>query len=342
MNLGDRSRYEENEDNEDNEEDREEGVWQIHDEEESVWETDEEDSAESVWETEDEDEGSEDEKIATIDHALSNERTRERARSSSVELLSSVNEFANQSDCILSIVPPRDALATAKRVLDAVSHGREQPLFYLELNAISPGLSTEVETLFQGNESIVLIDGGIIGGPPSPKADSPTGWKCPSLVISGPTRLPYEDLTQQLNIKHVSPKIGGASGLKMCFASMTKGFIALAIESFVTADSLGVLPELREQMKTHNPQGLAIADRGVTSMPPKAYRWVYEMQQIAATMHENGGFNKGIFDEVAEVYRVVAEDTELGLEQTEERNRGRTVEDAVDAMRTGMKKVKQE
>ncbi|KAL6401381.1 nitrogen assimilation transcription factor nirA [Ilyonectria robusta] len=242
---------------------------------------------------------------------------------------------------MLSIVPPRDALATAQRVLDVESHGRKQPLYYLELNAISPGLSAEVEALFQGNESITLIDGGIIGGPPSPKNDSPTGWKCPSLVTSGPTKLPYEDLVQKLNMKHVSPSIGGASGLKMCFASMTKGFIALAIESFVTADSLGVLPELRQQMEMHNAEGLAIASRGITSMPPKAYRWVYEMQQIAVTMHENGGFNKGMFDEVAEVYRVVAEDTELGLEQSGERNRGTTVEDVVEAMQTGMKNAKQ-
>ncbi|KAH6953793.1 phosphogluconate dehydrogenase [Ilyonectria sp. MPI-CAGE-AT-0026] len=269
------------------------------------------------------------------------ERTRDRARSNSVELLSSISDLVNQSDCILSIVPPRDALATAQRVLDAESHGRKQPLYYLELNAISPGLSAEVEALFQGNESITLIDGGIIGGPPSPKSDSPTGWKCPSLVTSGPTRLPYEDLVQKLNMKHVSPSIGGASGLKMCFASMTKGFIALAIESFVTADSLGVLPELRQQMEMHNAEGLALASGGITSMPPKAYRWVYEMQQIAATMHENGGFNKGMFDEVAEVYRVVAEDTELGLEQSGERNRGRTVEDVVKAMQTGMKNAKQ-
>ncbi|KAH7136991.1 phosphogluconate dehydrogenase [Dactylonectria estremocensis] len=268
------------------------------------------------------------------------ERTRERARSNSVELLSSLSDFSTQSGCVLSIVPPRDALATAQRVLEALPQGREKPLYFLELNAISPGLSAQVEALFQDNKSAILLDGGIIGGPPSPNAGATTGWKCPSLVLSGPNELPYPDLILQLNMKHVSPKIGAASGLKMCFASMTKGFIALAIESFVTADSLGVLPELRREMEMHNAQGLAMADKGVTGMPPKAYRWVYEMQQIAATMHENGGFNKGMFDEVAEVYRVVAEDTELGLEQPGERNRGKTVNDVVDAMRSGMKNAK--
>ncbi|KAH7125851.1 phosphogluconate dehydrogenase [Dactylonectria macrodidyma] len=265
------------------------------------------------------------------------ERTRDRARFNGVELLSSLGDFSSESDCVLSIVPPKDALATAQRVLDAIPQGREQPLYFLELNAISPGLSTQVKALFRDNENAVLIDGGIIGGPPSPNADATTEWKCPSLVLSGPNKLPYPDLTLTLNMKHVSPKIGAASGLKMCFASMTKGFIALAIESFVTADSLGVLPELRREMEIHNSQGLAIAEKGVTGMPPKAYRWVYEMQQIAATMHENGGFSKGMFDEVAEVYRVVAEDTELGLEQPGERNRGKTVVDVVDAMRSGMK-----
>lgn len=42
------------------------------------------------------------------------------------------------------------------------------------------------------------------------------------------------------------------------------------------------------------------------------------------------------FDGVAEVYRVVAEDTDLGLEQPGRRQRGTTVDDVVAVMRAGM------
>lgn len=72
--------------------------------------------------------------------------------------------------------------------------------------------------------------------------------------------------------------------------------------------------------------------QGITNMPPKAYRWVKEMEEIAVTHAEDGGFDggegmgvgRGIFDAVAEVYRTIAEDTVLGEETTERRKRGLT------------------
>ncbi|KAL3467226.1 6-phosphogluconate dehydrogenase [Aspergillus heterothallicus] len=271
------------------------------------------------------------------------EHTRERAKSSGIELCPSIAGLVSAATCILSIVPPRDALATAKRVAEATSetNTRESPLYYLDLNAIAPSHASQIESLFASNPNVVFIDGGIIGGPPRPKPDSPTDWICPSIVVSGPTKLPYTHLTKVLNIDHVADTIGPASGLKMCFASTTKGFIAIAIQSLVTAETLGVYPQLRAYLEQHNKEALAIADHGVVGMPPKAYRWVNEMQQIGRTMEEEGGFSSELFDGVAEVYRVVAEDTALGLERPGRRERGKTVDDAIAVMREGMKAKKE-
>ncbi|KAL2801636.1 6-phosphogluconate dehydrogenase [Aspergillus granulosus] len=282
-------------------------------------------------------------KVATFAEDRS-EHTRERAKSSGIELLSSIAALVSESACILSIVPPRDALTTAQRVADVTSSEastRENPLYYLDLNAIAPSHASQIESLFAPTPNIIFIDGGIIGGPPRLKPDAPIGWTRPSIVVSGPTKLPYIDLAQTLNIDHITDTIGPASGLKMCFASTTKGFIAIAIQSLVTAEAMGVYPQLRGYLEKHNKEALAIADRGVVSMPPKAYRWVNEMQQIGRTMEEEGGFSSGLFDGVAEVYRVVAEDTALGLEQPGRRQRGLTVDDVVTVMREGMKATKQ-
>ena len=60
-------------------------------------------------------------------------------------------------------------------------------------------------------------------------------------------------LIDTLNIKHVSPEIGTASGLKMCFASMTKGLTAIAAQSFTTFRRLGVLPEVQEHLAEYSP-----------------------------------------------------------------------------------------
>lgn len=166
----------------------------------------------------------------------------------------------------------------------------------MDLNAISPGLATQTQALFQSNRNIVLIDGGIIGGVPYQKAGSPPEWNCPSLIVSGPTKLPFDGLAKTLNIDHMTERIGPASGLKMCFGSTTKGFFAIAIQSYVTAEALGILPQLRDYMKRYNAETLAIADKGVIGMPPKAYRWVNEVQQIGVMMEDDGGFDQALYD----------------------------------------------
>lgn len=200
--------------------------------------------------------------------------------------------------CVLSIVPPRDAAKTARRVFDATSSqsgSRSQPLYYLDLNAIAPASARNTDELFASNPNIVLIDGGIIGGVPYAKDDhtatSPS-WHCPSLIVSGPRKLPDSRLSEVLNIQHLDKPVGAATGLKMCFAVTTKGFNALAIQSFTTAYELGVLDELTSYLGKYNAPTLKLAEKGLTVMPPKAYRWVGEMLEIAETMADDGGFTK--------------------------------------------------
>ena len=119
-----------------------------------------------------------------------------------------------------------------------------------------------------------------------------------------------------LNIKWVSDVVGGASGLKMCFASMNKGLTALAIQSFTTADALGVLPELQSLHQAHTPEIGQLTAKGLLGMQKKAYRWVDEMAEIANTFDQVGGFGgvseHRIFQGVSDVYRFVDERTELG------------------------------
>ena len=80
-------------------------------------------------------------------------------------------------------------------------------------------------------------------------------------------------------------------------------------------------------------------DKPPLTVPPKAYRWVREMEEIAET-HVESGFsgNPGIYGEIAKVYKAVAEDTILGEETTERRKRGLTVEDVAEAMGEGLGK----
>lgn len=76
----------------------------------------------------------------------------------------------------------------------------------------------------------------------------------PSVVVSGPHSLDDAPtsgahLTKVLNMKHIADTIRPTSGLKMCFASTTKGLTAIAIQSFTTAHTLGVLDDLQAHLE---------------------------------------------------------------------------------------------
>jgi hypothetical protein len=210
--------------------------------------------------------------------------------------LPSDEALVQQCVYILSIVPPRDALATAQRILTAVkTSDRKLPLYYLDLNAVSPRTARQTASLFSSSPVIKLIDGGIIGGIPHAKPaaeDGTVSWHCPSLIVSGPHHIPDTDLARVLNVHHLNDTIGSATGLKMCFAVTTKGFVSLAIQSFTTAHKLGVLEDLQGYLRKYNPSTLKLAENGLVTMPPKAYRWIHEMLEVAETMADDGGFGR--------------------------------------------------
>ncbi|KAK5123344.1 hypothetical protein LTR85_002775 [Meristemomyces frigidus] len=276
--------------------------------------------------------------------------TQDRARKNSVDLVPTDVELCNTADYILSIVPPRDALRTAQRIITASSNPafnkRSNPLYYLDLNAISPRSAREINDLFaKSSPDVRLIDGGIIGSPPKLKDDGT--WYKPSVPVSGPHKLSEAQpsgahLAAVLNMQHINDTIGSATGLKMCFAALSKGFTALAIQSLTSAHNLGCLPELKQHLQLFNP-GAAKSAESVTRMPPKAYRWVREMEEIAETFEADGGFegDESIFRPVAKVYDLVAYGTELGSEKTEDRKRGKTTEDVALLMSEGTAKRKE-
>ncbi|KAL1633044.1 hypothetical protein SLS56_003115 [Neofusicoccum ribis] len=291
--------------------------------------------------------------------------THTRATSAGITVLPSDAALVSRADYILSIVPPRDAVATANRILDAFATADRttstHPLYFLDLNAIAPSTALSIAaSIAARTPSIRFVDGGIIGGPPKPlpspaappddapaadidaaTASSLLSWYRPSIPVSGPhavasAPLSGAHLAAVLRLKHLADAIGPASGLKASFAALTKGFYALAIQSYSTAAQLGVLPELQAQLAAAFPATRAAADRGLVHMPPKAYRWVGEMREINRAFADAGGWapEANVFDGVAEVYRVVADETALGTAE----GRREDVEGVVAGVVEGLRK----
>ena len=138
-----------------------------------------------------------------------------------------------------------------------------------------------------------FVDGGIIGGPPRDDGYTPV------LYVSGPEaeRLAAAPLRDHgLDVRVTPGPIGAASALKMSYAGITKGLVALSSAMVLAATRAGAAEGLRAELARSQPELLAWFDRMVPAMPDKAYRWVGEMEEIA-------GFTG---PEAAAMYRAIA------------------------------------
>jgi hypothetical protein len=158
----------------------------------------------------------------------------------------------------------------------------------VDCNAVSPATARAIGDAVGQR----YVDAGIIGGPAAPR-----------IYASGPHA--HELLGLPLDIRSLEGEIGQASALKMCYAALTKGLSALLTESLVTAESHGVAAALREELTDSQPTFLAGGDR-LPGVVPKAYRWIAEMEEIAATFEEVGLTPK-MLQGAADVYRTIEE-----------------------------------
>ena len=122
-------------------------------------------------------------------------------------------------------------------------------------------------------------------------------------------------------------EVGRASAIKMCYASMTKGASALETAALVAAYRLGLSSELESELASSRAAALAQM-QSLIGLPGKAFRWIGEMEEIAATFESvgvTGHFHHG----AAEVFRMVA-DSPLGDERPETIDPNRTLRETVE------------
>jgi hypothetical protein len=116
--------------------------------------------------------------------------------------------------------------------------------------------------------------------------------------------------------------IGRASGIKMCYAALTKGTSALYAALLTTAAALGLADELRAELEESQSDALR-SMQGLTGVPAKAFRWVGEMEEIAATF-ASVGVTPRLHLGAADVFTMIAE-SPLGHERPETLDRSRTL-----------------
>jgi 3-hydroxyisobutyrate dehydrogenase-like beta-hydroxyacid dehydrogenase len=213
------------------------------------------------------------------------EATAGRARTAGLEDAVSPEHVAGRSEIIFSVCPPHAAAGVAASVEGFRG-------IYVDANAIAPATTREL-----GPTLPRYVDGGIIG--PPPRAHGTT-----RLYLSGTEAEPVAALfaNTELDARVISANVGDASALKMVYAAWTKGAAALLLAIRDVARAQGVeralydewdlsLPDLRDQLQ-----------RAAASASAKGWRWVAEMEEIAATFAASGN-PAGFHQAAAAVFR---------------------------------------
>jgi 3-hydroxyisobutyrate dehydrogenase-like beta-hydroxyacid dehydrogenase len=227
----------------------------------------------------------------------------ERVRQANLEVIDDDDQLARECAFVLSIVPPGQATAVAERYRGPLTRADVKPIF-VECNAVSPATVHLIADSL-ADTGCEFVDAGIIGRPPRP------GEKGTHFYASGEQAHQLTTRLRGLGLESavVDGGIGAASALKMSYAGLTKGLIAIGAAMIGAASRAGVASALREELAHSQPRLLAMLSTRIPAMYPKAYRWVSEMEQIAEFLGsaETGG---EIYTGAARLYEQLAEDWE--------------------------------
>lgn len=248
-------------------------------------------------------------------------RTRALGDTAQVEDVGSLTALVKQADLLLSIMPPAVASEFAETVAAAIRDTGSMPVF-VDCNAIAPGTAQAIADTIAGAGS-AFIDGSIIGAPPGRRA--PT-----RLYVSGTDAAHLETLTRpDLLIRNLGPEIGAASGVKMCYAALTKGTMTLDTLVLLGARQMGLSEPLLAEFAESQPLALARMEKSVPWLAADAERWVGEMEEIAKTFAE-AGLTDSMHRGAASVFRLLTKSA-LASETRETADKARDLETALEA-----------
>jgi putative dehydrogenase len=207
-------------------------------------------------------------------------------------------------DFILSILPPGDAIALAERFQPALKASNAKPV-YVDCNAINPKTVDRVAAVIAPTDC-PFVDSGIIGSPPKP------GDAGPRFYASGPAAPRFATLRQYgLDVRVLDGAMSAASALKMSYAGITKGTQAIGAAMMLAASRAGSADALFAELSSSQKEMFAWFKRGLALMPPKAYRWVAEMHEIAGFVGEDPTAHE-LYEGAAHFYERIAEDFDGG------------------------------
>jgi 3-hydroxyisobutyrate dehydrogenase-like beta-hydroxyacid dehydrogenase len=196
----------------------------------------------------------------------------------------------SRSAVIFSVCPPHVALDVARQVADSGYAG-----IYVDANAVSVATAAEVASVVTAGGAS-YVDGGIIGPPPEVAGHT-------RLYLSGERAGQVRALfgRSALDARIAEGPAFAASAVKMAYAAWTKGTSALLLATRALARAEGVERTLLAEWALSQPTLGQQSERAAGSAASKGWRWIAEMQEIAASMTA-AGLPDGFHEAAAEIF----------------------------------------
>lgn len=199
--------------------------------------------------------------------------TRDRAATDGLEDLGELSAVLDAADVVVSLCPPHAATEVAEQIAAAGYAG-----VFVDGNAVSPmTMQAIVETIAAGGARVV--DGSVIGPPPREPDTT-------RLFLAGGDATDVAGLFAGSHLETVVLDEGppAASALKMAYAGWSKGSAGLLLTMRAYASHAGVEEALVTEWARSQPGLAERSERAAGDVGPKAWRWVGEMEEIAAAL----------------------------------------------------------
>ena len=220
--------------------------------------------------------------------------SRQRALKAGLVEVETLADAVRESDAVLSVCPPHAA--------EEVAHGVAGMGFaglYVDANAVSRATAERVGEVV-GKAGATFVDGGIIGPPVTRPGRT-------RLYLSGAGAGAVAELFSgsMLDARVIEGEPGAASALKMTYAAWTKGSDALILAIRALAAREGVDKALMGEWARSQPSLGPKSERAASVAAPKGWRYVGEMEEIAASFGA-AGLPTGFHEAAADLYRRLA------------------------------------
>lgn len=220
--------------------------------------------------------------------------TQDRACRAGLVDVKTLADAVRASDVIVSVCPPHAALDVARSAAD---HGFSG--IYVDANAVSRSTAEQIgEIVTEAGAN--FVDGGIIGSPVKRAGTT-------RLYLSGARAPEVAELFSKsmLDARAIGAEPGAASALKIAYAAWTKCTDGLVLAIRALAAREGVDDALLQEWALSQPELERRSIQAAAVAVPKAWRYVGEMREIAATF-ESAGLPSGFHNAAADFYERLA------------------------------------